>query len=172
MSGSASLYVSARTAVTGRSFVGRGITRRWRMDSAFEPGVRNQAMSRPCVTAHGRPTSAARAGPIPVHWMVRSRRSENNRTPIPSRTAIILGPIRRIRHARAGGPGHLTEIHHRLGCSEQSVNVLTNTTYQRDRIRATDTKNPRVQAPALAYEPGGRKFESCRAHQTRSFRTS
>jgi hypothetical protein len=32
-------------------------------------------------------------------------------------------------------------------------------------VRATDTKNPRVQAPALAYEPGGRRFESCRAHQ-------
>ena len=30
-------------------------------------------------------------------------------------------------------------------------------------VRATDTKNPRAQAPALAYEPGGRRFESCRA---------
>ena len=32
-------------------------------------------------------------------------------------------------------------------------------------VRATDTKDQRVQAPALAYEPGGRRFESCRAHQ-------
>ena len=36
---------------------------------------------------------------------------------------------------------------------------------KRAPVRATDTKNPRVQAPALAYEPGGRRFESCRARQ-------
>jgi hypothetical protein len=36
---------------------------------------------------------------------------------------------------------------------------------KRVSVRATDTKHPRAQAPALAYEPGGRRFESCRAHQ-------
>jgi hypothetical protein len=57
------------------------------------------------------------------------------------------------------------------GLSGISGNVVINqrTTFsrilctQRVPVRATDTKNPRVQAPALAYEPGGRRFESCRA---------
>jgi hypothetical protein len=50
--------------------------------------------------------------------------------------------------------------------SEQSVNnSLPNTRYQQDPIRATYTKNPRGQTPALTYEPGGRTFESCWAHQ-------
>ena len=52
------------------------------------------------------------------------------------------------------------------GSREQSENnFLPNTGQQRVPVRATDTKNPRVQAPALAYEPGGRRFESCRARQ-------
>ena len=46
---------------------------------------------------------------------------------------------------------------------EQLVNkFLPNAGQQAVLVRATDTKNPRVQAPALAYEPGGRSFESSR----------
>ena len=39
-------------------------------------------------------------------------------------------------------------------------------------VRATDTKHPRAQAPALTYEPGGRTFESCRAHQINNLQPS
>jgi hypothetical protein len=50
--------------------------------------------------------------------------------------------------------------------SEQSVNnSLPNTRYQQGPIRATHTKSQRGQTPALTYEPGGRTFESCWAHQ-------
>ena len=42
-------------------------------------------------------------------------------------------------------------------------NFDSNTRHARGLNRATHMKNPRGQAPALAYEPGGRRFESCRA---------
>jgi hypothetical protein len=52
----------------------------------------------------------------------------------------------------------------RFPFGEQSVNnFLPNARYQRGPVRATSTRNPRVQSPVLAYEPGGRRFESCRA---------
>jgi hypothetical protein len=44
-------------------------------------------------------------------------------------------------------------------------NLLPNTRELQGLIRATHTENPRVQAPAEPYEPGGRRFESCRARQ-------
>jgi hypothetical protein len=58
-------------------------------------------------------------------------------------------------------------------CREQLVNNFApNTRYQGHSLRATATKNPRGQAPALAYEPGGRRFESCRARQMNDLQPS
>ena len=60
---------------------------------------------------------------------------------------------------------HATLSCTRFHSGEQSVNnSRPNTQYQQGPVRATSTRNPRVQSPVLAYEPGGRRFESCRAH--------
>src|SRR6266436_4855696 len=44
-------------------------------------------------------------------------------------------------------------------------NLLPNTRKQQVLVRAKHTKNQQDSQPASTYEPGGRKFESCRAHQ-------
>ena len=50
---------------------------------------------------------------------------------------------------------------------EQFVNnLLPNTRKLQVLIRAKPTKNQQDKQPALSYEPGGRRFESCWARQS------
>jgi hypothetical protein len=44
-------------------------------------------------------------------------------------------------------------------------NLLPNTGYQQVPTQAKPLKNQQDAVPALSYEPGGRRFESCRARQ-------
>ena len=53
---------------------------------------------------------------------------------------------------------HLTDLPH---AQDPVCLMVSGWRSSRSRIQATETKNPRVQAPAFNYEPGGRRFESC-----------
>ena len=68
-----------------------------------------------------------------------------------------LLPNTRDQQLLSGTTGHVVNNQRTIFCRIPGIKGVP--------VRATDTKNPRVQAPALAYEPGGRRFESCRAHQ-------
>ena len=57
------------------------------------------------------------------------------------------------RHEQGGAPFRdrpCTNVDSlRLGCEQSVNNLLPNTSYHQGLVRATDTKNPRVQTPAL-----------------------
>jgi hypothetical protein len=48
-------------------------------------------------------------------------------------------------------------------------NSVPNTRNQHHAIGAKPTRNQQDAVPALSYEPGGRRFESCRARYIASF---
>ena len=68
-----------------------------------------------------------------------------------------LLPNTRDRQLLSGTTGHVVNNQRTIFCRIPGTKGAP--------VRATDTKSPRVQAPPLPYEPGGRRFESCRAHQ-------
>jgi hypothetical protein len=52
-----------------------------------------------------------------------------------------------------------------ITCDQSVNNSLPNTPKQHHPVRAKPTKNQQDTESALRYEPGGRRFESCRARQ-------
>jgi hypothetical protein len=119
----------------------------------YRPGAREWTLT----TSLGPATffSAARQARVGDGRRLSGRR--NGPAPYQRRTARVVGAA--LNQARRCDSRR---------CEQSENNLPPNRRDQDGKgvpVRATDTKNPRVQAPALTYEPGGRSFESCRTPQ-------